>query len=107
MEQFTKAAAPNHSPVTQMENYPTVTCSICLETSQDPRTLPCCHSFCQCCLDKFVKGQREKATEGKVIEVLNCPECRTEFELKEGQQVAGMTRHHFIGNTLSVGVLRM
>ena len=87
------AAAPNHPPVAQMESYPTVTCSICLETSQDPRTLPCCHSFCQCCLDKFVKGQREKA-KGKVIELFNCPECRTQFEPKDGQ-VAGMTPFHW------------
>ena len=93
------AAAPNDAPVVQMENY--LTCSICLETLQDPRTLPCFHSFCKCCLEKFVKGQREKA-EGKVIEVFNCPECRTEFELKEGQQVEEMTRNHFIVNMLEM-----
>ena len=93
------AAAPDDSLVDQMETY--LTCSICLETLQDPRTLPCFHSFCQCCLEKFVKGQREKA-EGKVIEEFNCPACRTEFELKDGQQVAGMTRNHFICNMLEV-----
>ena len=48
-----------------------------------------------------MKGQREKA-EGKEIEVFNCPECRTEFELKEGQQVADMTGNDFIGNMLEV-----
>ena len=93
------AAAPDDAPVDQMEDY--LTCSICLETLQDSRTLPCFHSFCKCCLEKFVKGQREKA-EGKVIEVFNCPDCRTEFELKEGQQVAGMPRNHFIANMLEV-----
>ena len=92
-------AALDHSPVDQMETY--LTCSICLETLQDPRTLPCFHSFCVGCLEKFVKGQREKA-EGKVIEVFNCPECRTQFELKDGQQVADMRRNHFICNMLEV-----
>ena len=93
------AAAPDDAPVDQMEIY--LTCSICLETLQDPRTLLCFHSFCKCCLEKFVKGQREKA-EGKVIELFNCPECRTEFQLKEGQQVASMPRNYFIGNMLEV-----
>ena len=48
-----------------------------------------------------MKGQREKA-EGKVIEVFNCPDCITEFELKEGQQIAGMPRNYFIANMLEV-----
>ena len=93
------AAAPDNAPVSQRESY--LMCSICLEILQDPRTLTCFHSFCKCCLEKFVKGQREKAEE-KVNEVFNCPECRTEFELKEGQQVADMTGNDFIGNMLEV-----
>ena len=93
------AAAPDDAPVSQRESY--LMCSICLEILQDPRTLTCFHSFCKCCLEKFVKGQREKAEE-KVNEVFNCPECRTEFELKEGQQVADMTGNDFIGNMLEV-----
>ena len=48
-----------------------------------------------------MKGQREKV-EGIVIEVFNCPECRTEFELKDGQQVADMRSNHFICNMLEV-----
>ena len=93
------ATAPDDAPVDQMEDY--LTCSICLEILQDPRTLLCFHSFCKCCLEKFVKGQREKA-EGKVIEAFHCPECRTEFHLKEGQQVRGMPRNYFIANMLEV-----
>ena len=93
------AAAPDDSSVIQMESY--LRCSICLETLQDPRTLPCFHSFCQCCLEKFVKRQREKAVE-KAIEVFKCPACRTQFELKKRQQVADMTRNHFIGNMLEM-----
>ena len=48
-----------------------------------------------------MKRQRKKA-EGRVIEVFNCPECRTEFKLKRRQQVADMTRNYFIGNMLEV-----
>ena len=95
------AAAPEDSSVVQMESY--LRCSICFETLQDPRTLPCFHSFCKCCLERFVKVQREKAAQTrKVIELFNCPECRTQFELKDGQHVADMTRNHFICNMLEM-----
>ena len=65
-------------------------CSICLETFDDPRTLPCLHSFCKKCLENFVNGKCE--------DELNCPVCRRKFKLNEG--VEGMTRNHFICNML-------
>ena len=65
-------------------------CSICLETFDDPRTLPCLHSFCKRCLENFVNGKCE--------DELNCPVCRCKFKLNEG--VEGMTRNHFICNML-------
>ena len=48
-------------------------CSICLETFDDPRTLPCLHSFCKQCLENFVDGKHE--------DDLNCPVCRYKFTL--------------------------
>ena len=65
-------------------------CPICLETFDDPRTLPCLHSFCKRCLESFVEGKHE--------DELNCPVCRYKFALNEG--VAEMTRNHFICNML-------
>ena len=82
------------TPVLKMESY--LKCNICLEELHDPRTLPCLHSFCKCCLKKFVQGQ------GKIIEKFNCPKCSTEFQLKERQQVEEMTRDNVIGNMLEV-----
>ena len=52
-------------------------CSICLETFDDPRTLPCLHSFCKKCLENFVDGKRD--------DELNCPVCRGKFTLNEGK----------------------
>ena len=52
-------------------------CSICLETFEDPRTLPCLHSFCKNCLENFVEGKRN--------DELNCPVCRCNFTLNEGK----------------------
>jgi hypothetical protein len=32
-----------------------VQCTVCLEVRTDPRTLPCCHSFCKVCLEGVVQ----------------------------------------------------
>ena len=93
------AAETEAVPVDQLESL--LICSICLETLNDPRTLPCFHSFCKCCLEKFVKSNREK-TVGKEIEQFNCPTCRLEFILKPSEEVVGMTSSHFIRNMLDV-----
>ena len=70
-------------------------CPICLETVNEPRTLPCYHSYCMCCLQKFVKSQRDEGIR------LNCANCRTEFTL--GQVgVEGMTPNHFISSMLDI-----
>ena len=68
-------------------------CSICLETFDDPRTLPCLHSFCKKCLENFVDGKRD--------DELNCPVCRCKFTLSQ-RGVVGMTRNHFICNMVEV-----
>ena len=53
-------------------------------------------------LFREVRERPTRKAEGKVIEVFNCTECRTEFELKDGQQVADMRPNHFIGNMLEM-----
>ena len=93
------AAANDAVPVDQLESL--ILCSICLETLTEPRTLPCFHTFCKCCLEKFVKRHREKADETN-IEEFNCPTCRSEFILKPNEEVAGMASSHFIRNMLEV-----
>ena len=71
-------------------------CSVCLETLNDPRTLPCFHSFCKVCLEKIVRIERKKAK----IEDFNCPSCRSVFQLKSNQEVAELSSSHFIRNML-------
>ena len=41
------------------------TCSICLDTFNTPRILPCGHSFCNDCLLSILESQ-----------IVNCPDCR-------------------------------
>jgi len=46
-----------------------VTCPICLGQYQDPRVLPCLHTYCKGCLEALTdKGRRRYS--------IKCPECR-------------------------------
>ena len=74
-------------------------CPICLEILNDPRTLPCFHSFCVHCLERFVKKQRDQALYTE-IEEFNCPTCRSIFPLKSNENVANMTTNYVICNML-------
>ena len=44
----------NNSHATQLQEL--VTCAICLDHYQDPRLLPCSHTFCFQCIEKLVKN---------------------------------------------------
>ncbi|XP_028392236.1 E3 ubiquitin-protein ligase TRIM33-like [Dendronephthya gigantea] len=97
------ASAPDSATVKQMETL--LECSVCMETLTQPRTLSCYHSFCKHCLENYVAVQREKAVEAeeKVPEIFDCPLCRTEFSVKEGENIGEkMPANHFINNLLEL-----
>ena len=52
-------------------------CGICLELFQDPRSLPCLHTFCRECIQRSLNENRS----------LKCPVCRAkhEFSAEEGE----------------------
>ncbi|XP_078695200.1 uncharacterized protein LOC144924122 [Branchiostoma floridae x Branchiostoma belcheri] len=52
-------------------------CQICLQPYRRPKVLSCLHSFCQQCLEEFLKKQKVK-TE------LDCPTCRNKTVLPGG-----------------------
>ena len=88
------ASASSMPPTNQKLNLKSLLeCSVCLGTFNDPRTLPCLHSFCKICLENCVNGKRR--------DNLHCPVCRCKFTLSE-KGVAGMTRNHFICNMVDV-----
>ena len=55
-----------------------LTCPVCLDLYTNPKTLPCLHSFCEACIERF---PQEK--EGETY-YLSCPTCRHRTELPGG-----------------------
>ena len=75
-------------------------CGVCLKPFNDPRTLPCRHSFCKVCLEGVVKTRRDKAPRDRPIREIPCPNCRMTFVLDPNKQVADIPRNHFTCNTV-------
>ena len=53
-------------------------CGICLELFQDPRNLPCLHTFCRECIQRSLNEENHS---------LKCPVCRAKHELSEGAEL--------------------
>ena len=90
------AYALETDPIKQVDEI--LECTLCQKRSNDPRTLPCCHSFCKVCLEGFVKTCRDKAPRDRPIREIPCPNCRTTFLLEPDKQVADMPQNPFICN---------
>eukprot|EP00918_Siedleckia_nematoides_P050400 GHVU01110372.1.p1 GENE.GHVU01110372.1~~GHVU01110372.1.p1 ORF type:complete len:685 (+),score=64.12 GHVU01110372.1:260-2314(+) len=45
-----------------------LSCQMCLERCEDPRSLPCLHTFCFTCLDQYIKSSKNTT--------FPCPSCR-------------------------------
>ncbi|XP_050418104.2 tripartite motif-containing protein 2-like [Patella vulgata] len=73
-------------------------CSICLDDFTKPKILPCFHTFCQQCIDDYIKAHSH-------LNKFNCPNCRTEIQVPDGGasgfstnfyiQAKGETQNHF------------
>jgi len=80
------------SVVKRLENV--TECAICCGDLTDARVLPCVHTFCLKCIEKW---SRNKKTGEKV----SCPICRKEFEIPEGGNAA-LPRDSFVEKLLEV-----
>jgi len=67
--------AANNSLVNEIADI--TECSICTGVFQEPRCLPCAHTFCLGCLEVYGKGRKPS---GKAI----CPMCRKAFTVPAG-----------------------
>ena len=55
-----------------------LTCPVCFDLYTNPKTLPCLHSFCEACIERFPQDK-----EGETY-YLSCPTCRHRTELPGG-----------------------
>ncbi|OWF41909.1 uncharacterized protein LOC110461823 [Mizuhopecten yessoensis] len=63
-------------------------CTICTEVYRDPRLLPCRHTFCSCCLERWHASSRQR-------HYFSCPICREEVWLPE-HGVQGFSSNYFV-----------
>ncbi|CAH1799417.1 unnamed protein product [Owenia fusiformis] len=66
-------------------------CEICMDNLNEPKLLPCQHSFCLCCLETMVRSNHR-------ARFITCPVCREESMLPHGGPKH--LRSSFIMNTL-------
>lgn len=73
-----------------MDNNVTNLCPICWEEFENPKLLPCRHTFCAKCLKRFVAS-----SDGK--DKLTCPMCRAVWDLPQGG-VGKFMGNYFVDN---------
>ena len=76
-----------------------VTCSICLDTFTDPKTITCLHTFCFECLKKHALISQRN---GK----FRCPECQAEVDLPEANCFDKLPTSFHHNSLLSVLAIR-
>jgi len=69
-------------------------CAICAGDLTDARVLPCVHTFCLKCIEKWSQNKQPR-------EKTSCPVCREEFEIPEGG-AAALTKNCFVEKLLRV-----
>ncbi|XP_076876255.1 tripartite motif-containing protein 3b isoform X2 [Brachyhypopomus gauderio] len=80
------------SPVVRQIDKQFLVCSICLDRYDNPKVLPCLHTFCQRCLQNYIPPQSLS---------LSCPVCRQTSILPE-KGVAALQNNFFITNLMEV-----
>ncbi|XP_066286179.1 tripartite motif-containing protein 3-like [Branchiostoma lanceolatum] len=68
-------------------------CHVCLENLKQPKMLPCLHTFCQPCLEKFL------ATEP--VGKLSCPTCRQDVPLPKNG-IEGLKSNFLVGKLCGI-----
>ena len=72
-----------------------VTCSICLDTYTEPKTISCLHTFCCQCLERHARVSQK---QGK----FRCPECQAEIDLPGGNRFDLLPNSFFHKSLLGV-----
>ena len=72
-----------------------VSCSVCMNTFTDPKTLPCLHVFCLHCLNRILR------TSGR-HDIILCPECRKEIHVPRSGNLEDLPTNFRINSLLDV-----
>ena len=76
-------------------------CPLCLETVNNPKTLPCIHSFCLECLDKHANFARRQLQA-----TIKCPVCQTFFQIPEGDSFKNLPASYHLNRLVDVLALK-
>ena len=74
---------------------------MCLETVNNPKTLPCLHSFCLECLDKHAGFARRQLQA-----TIKCPVCQTSFQIPEGDSFKNLPTSYHLNRLKDVLALK-
>ena len=77
-------------------------CPLCLETVNNPKTLPCLHSFCLECLDKHAGFARRQLQA-----TIKCPVCQTSFQIPEGDSFKNLPSSYHLNRLVDVLALNV
>ena len=72
------ATKPSSSSPDLLKLEEQLTCPVCLELYTNPKTLPCLHSFCEACIERFPQDKEDETY------YLSCPTCHHRTELPGG-----------------------
>ncbi|XP_062373567.1 tripartite motif-containing protein 2 isoform X1 [Sardina pilchardus] len=87
-----EGAATLPSPVVRQIDKQFLICSICLDRYDNPKVLPCLHTFCERCLQNYIPAHSL---------TLSCPVCRQTSILPE-KGVSALQSNFFITNLMDV-----
>ena len=72
-------------------------CPLCLETVNNPKTLPCLHSFCLEWLDKHAGFARRQLQA-----TIKCPVCQASFQIPEGDSFKNLPTSYHLNRLVDV-----
>ena len=76
---LSKAAAANSA--SELENLrDQITCSICFTVFEDPKILPCHHTYCRQCLSDMARSAQRTPARASSVRI-TCPACRKDVKL--------------------------
>ena len=70
-------------------------CRLCASDYVNPQILPCLHSFCEKCLQQYVKHTQTANKDPKRVDQFMCPVCQTWITVPE-QGVSGFQQNPFL-----------